>query len=389
MNHQKILVINTKYRIFGGEDANIVDELNFLENHYQVDYLEYNNADKLTIFDLFGFIIQYNFSSNSILKSKIISFEPDIVYVHNTWFKANLGIFKLLRKENIKVIHKIHNYRFNCSRFLLSKNHLKNHTQCPACGVRKENLGIYNKYFSDSILKSLFLNFYSKKYFKILKRYPIKILVLSKFQKNYIEKLGIENKKIYIYSNPIDTSLENFLSYDSKSNNVVFAGRLEETKGIFEILKIWNNIDTKNLFLEIIGSIDGKNNIFEEYNSEKIKFIGHLDNDQVKRKIKTSRAVITATKLLEGQPRVLLEASSFGVPSIYPKFGGMNDFFPNEYKLSFNQFDYVDLQNKIMMLHDSELLSKESKEIKKHLIANYSEELLFKRFENILINDEN
>ena len=67
----------------------------------------------------------------------------------------------------------------------------------------------------------------------------------------------------------------------------------------------------------------------------------------------------------------------------------MNDFFPNEYKLSFNQFDYVDLQNKIMMLHDSELLSKESKEIKKHLIANYSEELLFKRFENILINDEN
>ena len=109
----------------------------------------------------------------------------------------------------------------------------------------------------------------------------------------------------------------------------------------------------------------------------------------MKRKIKTSRAVITATKLFEGQPRVLLEASSFGVPSIYPKFGGMVDFFPTEYKLSFNQFDYVDLQNKIMMLHDSELLSRESEEIKKHLIANYSEELLFTRFENILKNYKN
>jgi len=386
---QKILVINTKYRVFGGEDANIVDELRFLKNHFEVDYLEYNNADKITLSDLIGFIFQNNPSSNSKLKHKLQSFKPDIVYVHNTWFKASLGIFKILRKANIKTVHKIHNYRFDCSRFILSNNHLKNDTQCPACGIKKENLGIHNKYFSESSLKSFFINFYSKKYFKILKSYPIQILVLSEFQKNYIEKLGIENNKISIYSNPIAISLEEFSNYDSESNSVIFAGRLVETKGIEEILKIWNNIETNNLILEIIGTNEDKNNIFKKYNSKKIKFLGQLDNNEVKKKIKTSRAVITATKLFEGQPRVLLEASSYGVPSIYPNFGGMSDFFPTDYILSFNQFNYEDLEKKILMLHDSKLLSDESKAIKKHLIANYTEELLFARFENILKKDEN
>ena len=389
MSHQKILVVNTKYRVFGGEDANIVDELDFLKKYYEVDYLEYKNSDKITFFDLIGFVTLSNIISNRKLKSKINSFNPDIVYIHNTWFKAGLGIYKLLRNKNIRTIQKIHNYRFDCSRFFLSKNHLRNQTLCPACGIRKDNLGVFNRYFPESFLKSLFVIFYSKKYFKILKSYPLKILVLSKFQKNYIENLGIKNTKISISPNPINTSLKEISNYDSESTSVVFAGRLVQTKGVEEILQIWERIDTKNLILEIIGSSSEKNKLSEKYSSKNIKFSGELSNNDVKRKINSARAVITATKLFEGQPRVLLEASSFGVPSIYPNFGGMNDFFPTEYKLSFKQFNYEDLEQKIMMLHDSKLLSDASKEIKKHLIINFSDEFLFKKFKNILNGEEN
>jgi len=389
VSHQKILVVNTKYRVFGGEDANIVDELNFLKKYYEVDYLEYKNSDKITFSDLIGFITLSNIISNRKLKSKINSFNPDIVYIHNTWFKAGLGIYKLLRKKNIRIIQKVHNYRFECSRYLLSKNHLRNQTLCPACGIKKDNLGIFNRYFPESFLKSLFAIFYSKKYFKILKSYPLKILVLSKFQKNYIENLGIKNSKISISPNPINISLEEISNYDSESTNVLFAGRLVQTKGVEEILQVWERTDTKDLILEIIGTSNEKNNLSEKYSSKNIRFTGELSNSEVKRKIKTSKAVITATKLFEGQPRVLLEASSFGVPSIYPNFGGMNDFFPSNYRLSFKQFNYDDLEQKIMMLHDSKLLSHESKEIKKHLMTNYSDEFLYEKFKSILNSEEN
>ena len=43
------------------------------------------------------------------------TFKPDIVYIHNTWFKANLGIFDILKKENVEVVLKIHNFRFACT----------------------------------------------------------------------------------------------------------------------------------------------------------------------------------------------------------------------------------------------------------------------------------
>ena len=41
---KKILVINTKYREFGGEDANITEELKFLNEYYHVEYLEFDNS---------------------------------------------------------------------------------------------------------------------------------------------------------------------------------------------------------------------------------------------------------------------------------------------------------------------------------------------------------
>ena len=50
--------------------------------------------------------------------------------------------------------------------------------------------------------------------------------------------------------------------------------------------------------------------------------------------------------MYEGQPRLLTEASYLGVPSIFPKFGGMGEFFPKNYELVFNQYDYEDLTKK-------------------------------------------
>ena len=67
----------------------------------------------------------------------------------------------------------------------------------------------------------------------------------------------------------------------------------------------------------------------------------------------------------------------------------MSDFFPTDYLLSFKQFNYEDLEKKISMLHDSKLLSDASKSIKNHIISNYSEDLLFAKFENILKKGEN
>ena len=60
-------------------------------------------------------------SSIKLTKIVIEDFQPDLVYVHNTWFKASVGIFKLLKKNNIKTFIKVHNFRYICTNHTLLK----------------------------------------------------------------------------------------------------------------------------------------------------------------------------------------------------------------------------------------------------------------------------
>ena len=43
---KKILVINTKYKNYGGEDSNFEEEKKFLKKYYEVDYLNFDHSLK-------------------------------------------------------------------------------------------------------------------------------------------------------------------------------------------------------------------------------------------------------------------------------------------------------------------------------------------------------
>ena len=43
-----------------------------------------------------------------------------------------------------------------------------------------------------------------------------------------------------------------------------------------------------------------------------------------------------------------------GIPSIFPRTGGLKEFFPEDYKFSFKQFDYSDLDEKLNLLISSD-----------------------------------
>jgi len=378
---KKVLVVNTKYKIFGGEDSNIVQELLFLEKYYEVKFLEFDNSKRLNWSDLLGFLLLSNFHSNKQLKKALVDFEPDFVYVHNTWFIANLGLFKILKKFNVKTLIKIHNFRFLCTNTFSAKKHLNFFSHCPMCGFENRKYKIFNKYFRESILKSIFVNYYGIKYSKILKNYPFKLIVLNEFYKKTMIERGFLSENISVLYNPLNVESE--IKYKADSNYVVYAGLLSTEKGLSELIKAWVMSKT-DLNLFIIGS--GKLSIeqLKNFGNSKIHFFGHLDNVEVINYIKNSRAVITATKMFEGQPRLLTEASMLGIPSIYPSYGGMDEYFPNDYIFSFKQFDENDLIEKIKLLGNKDLLVDESKRVLKNINKILNQKLINTKLEKIL-----
>ena len=91
--------------------------------------------------------------------------------------------------------------------------------------------------------------------------------------------------------------------------------------------------------MKIIGDGPLKEYVISNSN-QRIQYIGVLDYEKTLEFISNARAVLSFTQMYEGQPRLLSEASALGVPSIYPNTGGISDYFPGNYPLSFIQFNY-------------------------------------------------
>ena len=377
---KKILLIHNRYQNIGGEDIAVNNELKMLNNHYVVETIYFDNNVMNPIFQILSFLKNRNTESEKILRNKIDSFNPDIVYIHNTWFKASLGIFKVLKNYNVKVALKLHNFRYFCTKSFLIKGHISPNNVCSACGLDRNKYKFFNKYFEDSYIKSIIVNHYGKSYFKILKNFDMEIFVLTNFHKNFLEKLT-NKKNIHLFPNYLDI---NSNEATEKKNYIVYSGRISKEKGLEELIDSFLNSELSNLSLKILGNGPLLNYLKNKYPQSNVEFLGEVDNTQSLEIIKNSTAVVTATKLYEGQPTLLCEASLMSVPSIFPKTGGIEEFFPKNYELSFEQFNYDDLLKKLNLLKDQQFLKTIGEKNNKFVSNVLSKENLLNTFEEVI-----
>tara|TARA_Y100001980_G_C14554968_1_gene342530 strand:+ start:408 stop:1556 length:1149 start_codon:yes stop_codon:yes gene_type:complete len=379
---KKLLIVHNRYQNIGGEDIAVENEIRFLKKYFEIEALYFDNHINSYLSELKSLFFSNNKDSTNKLKQKLKSFNPDVVYVHNTWFKASLGIFNFLEKEKFDVMIKIHNFRYFCTRTMSSKKHIQNDKVCLACGYKPRKYSYFNKYFKESFLKSFFVLMYGKKYFKILKNPRIKLILLTKFHQNFINNIGNFESQIFHFPNPMNIPEK---IDEDKENYIFYGGRISEEKGVDKLIQSFldsNLIDTK---LKIAGDGPQLSNLKNQYsNFQNIEFLGLKTNQEVLNIIKKSTAVVTATKLYEGQPTLLCEASLLGVPSVFPLTGGIEEYFPKNYKLSFEQFNYEDLAKKLTLIENHDFITQIGEDNKKFITEYLNEEKLINNFYEII-----
>jgi len=383
---KKILVIHNKYRNLGGEDVSVSNEVELLSKYYETRVLYFENSFDNLFFDILGMSINKNFKSIKITEREIKEFSPDIIFIHNLWFKGSLGVLETALKSDKKVFLKVHNFRYKCFSTFLIKRHFNNrkYSFCEACNTSRPKYSFFNKVYKDSYIKSVLGILYGKKLKKLLSLNNLHKLTLNEFHKKSLtEVLGINSEKISILHNVIKENLVEITPNEKKY--ILYAGRISKEKGVEELISSYISLNSQNFQLKLIGIGPDLNRLKNKYEDEKsIIFLGEMSNSKTLEYIHSSLAVVTATKMLEGQPTLLCEASALNKPSIFPDFGGISEYFPDDYNLKFKQFNYKDLRSKLELINNYEDMSTIGKEAGVYFRKHFSQERYIENFSKII-----
>jgi len=319
----KLLIMHNKYQSnnIGGEDIVYKNELELLQKKLgNENVLSYEvSNDDISKFKLL-FEIWFSFKHYKNIKKIVKENNIDIVHIHNFFPLLTPSSFKGAKDGGAKVVHTLHNYRLWCISGILYRDGFG---ICEKCIKSKFSLaGIFNKCYRKSLLQSVVaqMAFWFYRLSGAFENIDY-FFVLTNFQKEKVKSLGIDESKIILKPNSLNMTFDE--NHDKK--DYIYVGRLEESKGIYELLKVWNTLD-KKFVLTVIGGGEIEEELKEQYNKSNIIFKGKCSRDETLKNISKAKYLIQPSLLYETFGLTIIEAMSFGVPVVGLNIGTRGDF---------------------------------------------------------------
>lgn len=320
----KILLLHSKYKFQGGEDAVVIQELELLRKYHEVDILYFQNHGSWKgALQFLGSI--WNIFSTRKLKQKIEEFKPDVVHVHNWHFGAGPLVFRIIYDLKIPIVHTIHNYRLLClSAILLHRGKLFNDSLYSSFPWK----AVKNKVYRSSFIQTFWLAFIVWFHKKIGTWKKVDTYIcLTSFAVDLFQQsnFGISKNKFTIKPNFLSNHSE--LGVDLRGDHFLFIGRLSEEKGVAILLEAFKELPYK---LKIAGEGPFKDVVIKtSQKCSNIIYLGNLSNTSVINELKKTQALIFPSIWFEGMPMTILEAFSVSTPVIASNLGAMTSLISN------------------------------------------------------------
>lgn len=364
-NNYRILMVHNFYQIPGGEDSVFKNEKKLLEKHGHkvVLYTRHNNElENYSIFNklLLPITTVFNFKTYNDVISIIKKEKIDIVHVHNTLNLVSPSVYYAAVKCGIPVVQTIHNFRMLCP----GANLYRDGQICEDCLKYGLKCSIKHKCYRNNKIHTLACVITTKIH-RLLGIYKkINYICLTEFNKRKLlqlnevsKKMVVDPEKVYVKPNFVNDSICPIIPASNRKQQFIYVGRLEELKGTDILLKAWKKLGESSYKLLLCGT-GPMEKWCREYisdNNLNAELIGYIDNNDVRKLIAESRALILPTQCYEGFPMTIVEAYSVGTPVITGNIGNSSDLvidkttgrlfeYNSDYDLSKKIKDIVDCQ---------------------------------------------
>lgn len=313
----RILFIHTFYKLPGGEDAVVQNEIDLLRiGGHEVELLSFSNSGK-GLLKLLG--MPYNPGAYKTTKAKIAEFSPDIVHIHNLHFAASASVIRAIHHAGIPMVMTLHNYRLLCpsaslfheNKFFL--NSLK--AAFPWDAVKK---GVYQ----NSKLITLWLGFSNYLHRKLG---TWKLIDTYIFLSEHSRQLFLESSfKPELRNTAIKPNFaKDTVRRERPLSNTYFlyVGRLTEEKGVRVLLEAFR---ASGLWLKVagIGPLSELAASYAKQNSN-IEYLGQQSREEVDLLLDKAEAVVFPSLWYETFGMIVIEAFAKAVPVITSDLGNM------------------------------------------------------------------
>ena len=176
-----------------------------------------------------------------------------MVHVHNVYPQLSPSVLRAARDSGARVVHTVHNYRLSC----LNGTHFRDGGVCTACTGRKvKTPAIVHGCYRDSRLQSVPMVVSRAMGNAAWMGDVDTFIALTPFMKQRLELEGVPSDRIVVRPSwATDVGRPDLTS--PRAAEVLFAGRLDHTKGVPLLLEAWQRMvpgSRQGAVLRIAGS---------------------------------------------------------------------------------------------------------------------------------------
>ncbi|MGN0976289.1 MAG: glycosyltransferase [Gemmiger sp.] len=320
----RILLVHTHYRLAGGEDTVFEAERELLAAHgHQVTVYERTNAEadqSLLKKLLLPFTAVYSPKTVREVRALIRREHIELVHVHNTLLVTSPSVFYACFREKVPVVQTLHNFRLFCPNGVL----LRGGTICEECTSHGLRCAVRHRCYRGSRAQSLVCAAVYGVH-RLLGTYKrVELITPTEFDRQKLLEFNgrrpvFEPARLHVKPNPVRVEE---LPPVPVQNQILFAGRLEELKGIRTVMEAWKLLGEDAPLLLVAG--DGPLAAWAKANAgPRVEFLGRVTPQELHRRMAQSRAVVAPSLCYESFALVPAEAHALGVPVLASDLGNV------------------------------------------------------------------
>lgn len=287
----------------------------------QRDYVDHSRPLSSRARD--GLASIYSVSARRRLRKLLKEVRPDVAHMHSIYHQLTLSVVDELAHQGVPSVMQLHDYKIGCPAYQLYRDG----QPCSLCTTGPVENVLLHRCIDGSRPASLLAAIEARLArergtYKKVDAY----IASSAFGGRVATAAGIDPDTVRV--------IPNFLPKEEISDCIValdeqprffFAGRLEEVKGVREILDAYATGDPGLGTLVVAGAggrLEDEVRAAAEA-SDNIEYLGRLTREEVLEQQRRSRAVLVPSRWHENNPMSLLEARAVGVPAVCTDMGGL------------------------------------------------------------------